>query len=254
MPGGTADGLSGCVVIREGCRGCAPYGHDGECRLCGILATPVKSSAAAGESVLNAAKVQLTASADSSGRGVNFRSLGFGKAVDPLYFSAGSNTISGELPAGLTLTSNDPFGATGAEAYAAIPQAEFPAPCSLPIPGTGDCALYEISIFAAGVIQSPANLEVSVLVDPVTGLNSSSLTSELKSYFGVGGTNTVILDSNFNIPAFTINFPTSYSMDIDFDAGVTSVPEPSTWVLLMLGFAGVGFVACRRNAFAVAAA
>ena len=28
---------------------------------------------------------------------------------------------------------------------------------------------------------------------------------------------------------------------------VTAVPEPSTWAMLLLGFAGVGFMACRRT-------
>ncbi len=34
----------------------------------------------------------------------------------------------------------------------------------------------------------------------------------------------------------------------------STVPELSTWVMLVLGFAGVGFMACRRNAIAGAAA
>lgn len=28
---------------------------------------------------------------------------------------------------------------------------------------------------------------------------------------------------------------------------VTAVPEPSTWVLMLLGFGGLGFAAARRN-------
>jgi hypothetical protein len=27
----------------------------------------------------------------------------------------------------------------------------------------------------------------------------------------------------------------------------TAVPEPSTWAMMMLGFAGLGFMAYRRN-------
>jgi hypothetical protein len=27
----------------------------------------------------------------------------------------------------------------------------------------------------------------------------------------------------------------------------SSVPEPSTWAMLLLGFAGLGFMACRRT-------
>jgi hypothetical protein len=35
---------------------------------------------------------------------------------------------------------------------------------------------------------------------------------------------------------------------------VTGVPEPSTWAMLMLGFAGLGFVGYRRNKTASVAA
>ena len=35
--------------------------------------------------------------------------------------------------------------------------------------------------------------------------------------------------------------------DEQFVFTVTSVPEPSTWAMMMLGFAGVGFLACRRR-------
>ena len=35
--------------------------------------------------------------------------------------------------------------------------------------------------------------------------------------------------------------------------GVSAVPEPSTWAMLLLGFAGVGFVAFRRKPLAAPA-
>lgn len=31
------------------------------------------------------------------------------------------------------------------------------------------------------------------------------------------------------------------------DLSVTGVPEPSSWSMMVLGFAGVGFMACRRK-------
>jgi PEP-CTERM motif len=50
----------------------------------------------------------------------------------------------------------------------------------------------------------------------------------------------------------------SFSLYLAASPGVTglipyvaSVPEPSTWVLLLLGFAGVGFMSCRRTTGAV---
>ncbi|MBN8993347.1 MAG: PEP-CTERM sorting domain-containing protein [Rhizobiales bacterium] len=38
------------------------------------------------------------------------------------------------------------------------------------------------------------------------------------------------------------------SFDVDFTPNVSAVPEPSTWAMMILGFAGVGFVAYRRKA------
>jgi hypothetical protein len=29
----------------------------------------------------------------------------------------------------------------------------------------------------------------------------------------------------------------------------SAVPEPTTWVMMILGFGGVGFIACRRRRF-----
>jgi hypothetical protein len=42
----------------------------------------------------------------------------------------------------------------------------------------------------------------------------------------------------------------SYQFDHDFrfeDTTIGGVPEPSTWAMMMLGFAGVGFLAYRRR-------
>jgi hypothetical protein len=38
------------------------------------------------------------------------------------------------------------------------------------------------------------------------------------------------------------------------DAFVATVPEPSTWAMMILGFAGVGFMAYRRRKSAAIAA
>ena len=39
----------------------------------------------------------------------------------------------------------------------------------------------------------------------------------------------------------------SYWLELDNLAGVSAVPEPSTWAMMILGFAGVGFLAYRRG-------
>ena len=40
------------------------------------------------------------------------------------------------------------------------------------------------------------------------------------------------------------DFPTDESLTISVTSGV---PEPSTWAMMILGFAGVGFTAYRRK-------
>jgi len=42
----------------------------------------------------------------------------------------------------------------------------------------------------------------------------------------------------------------TYQFDHDFrfeDTAIGAVPEPSTWAMMILGFAGVGYMACRRR-------
>jgi hypothetical protein len=64
--------------------------------------------------------------------------------------------------------------------------------------------------------------------------------------------NTVESTGAFLDPIFFID-PTfagadQYSIETSFGIGnVSAVPEPSTWAMMILGFAGVGFMACRRK-------
>jgi hypothetical protein len=46
--------------------------------------------------------------------------------------------------------------------------------------------------------------------------------------------------------ACTTGACTSFS-NTGFVSGMSAVPEPSTWAMLILGFAGVGFMAYRRK-------
>jgi hypothetical protein len=43
----------------------------------------------------------------------------------------------------------------------------------------------------------------------------------------------------------TLNVPDGYS--IFFSDGISSVPEPSTWAMILVGFLGLGFMAYRRK-------
>jgi hypothetical protein len=65
--------------------------------------------------------------------------------------------------------------------------------------------------------------------------------------------------SAFVDPIFTIASPNADQYQLFFSSGITNdiagaVPEPSTWAMLLIGFAGVGFMTYgRRNQTALAA-
>ena len=75
---------------------------------------------------------------------------------------------------------------------------------------------------------------------PFTGLTlvSSDFSPGITSSFG-GGTITVDwVGTNTGGVTFTAVFDAST---------VSTVPEPSTWAMMLLGFAGLGFAGYRRN-------
>jgi hypothetical protein len=65
------------------------------------------------------------------------------------------------------------------------------------------------------------------------GSHGSPLDNELVTISGLGAFTTVEFSSTKN--AF------------EFSLGASSVPEPATWAMMMLGFAGLGYAAFRRN-------
>lgn len=51
-----------------------------------------------------------------------------------------------------------------------------------------------------------------------------------------------------NSPSGWNNIPNSpNAIYVEFGGLAAAVPEPSTWVMMMLGFAGLGFFACRKT-------
>jgi hypothetical protein len=74
--------------------------------------------------------------------------------------------------------------------------------------------------------------------------NGESFTSSsnLNSFAFFG----VVSDTNFS--SFTISADVFPAIDnLSFGNGVSAVPEPSTWAMMILGFAGIGFMAYRRK-------
>lgn len=78
-------------------------------------------------------------------------------------------------------------------------------------------------------------------------LNSLGYAYDLTGFFGVvddGAFNTILITSDAS--ALNIN-------DLKLGAAVAPIPEPATWVLLVLGFLGIGVYGARRSVRRVAA-
>ncbi|KRR09577.1 hypothetical protein CQ12_13915 [Bradyrhizobium jicamae] len=73
-----------------------------------------------------------------------------------------------------------------------------------------------------------------------SGLDRSGLTPSLGIHSVDGGT----------LSKIVIYDPEGFKQlkQFAFDGNVAPVPEPSTWAMMILGFAGVGFLAYRRRA------
>jgi hypothetical protein len=54
-------------------------------------------------------------------------------------------------------------------------------------------------------------------------------------------------DPVFTLGSFNLSNPFFGQNDVLTISAVAAVPEPSTWAMMILGFAGVGFMAYRRN-------
>lgn len=108
----------------------------------------------------------------------------------------------------------------------------------------------------------------------VTGLFGAGDIGPMSYYISVGGTTTQSWLTDSVTENFAFNQVVSVGETIDFLVGasigggnaygntplevtissVTAVPEPSTWAMLILGFAGIGFMAHRRRRAAALAA
>jgi hypothetical protein len=74
----------------------------------------------------------------------------------------------------------------------------------------------------------------------ITGINFDNT---LHSFSFAGGTFTMQV---FDVSTFAVNKSNSIAGQIVLTS-VAPVPEPATWAMMLLGFAGVGFVAYRRK-------
>ena len=96
-----------------------------------------------------------------------------------------------------------------------------------------------IANFAASIFEEPTKTLVLGPVDGTAGCGAISLCQSLSgaATLGVGSYELEVTGTG--------GANASYGGDI---TTVAAVPEPSTWVMLVLGFCGVAFMAKRRNA------
>jgi hypothetical protein len=138
---------------------------------------------------------------------------------------------------------------------------------------------YTVAMYGTATGPNPSLLSLELTGSSLSNSDSYALTGTLDGVTvditsglsfnfdkaGLSGINTFINGNPTNNPDSTltlINFVTdggTYTFSYDCgrfscsktDSGVYSitaaVPEPSTWAMLVLGFAGVGFMAYRRN-------
>lgn len=83
------------------------------------------------------------------------------------------------------------------------------------------------------LLTASANNNLSTTFQTMTGTFVAASTSTLISFGDFGG----IADTRADNVDFIID-----------NVSIAAIPEPSTWAMMMLGFAGVGFVAYRRKA------
>ena len=96
----------------------------------------------------------------------------------------------------------------------------------------------------------------------VSGVASISFGTNLIADFNIGGTPLGFVqligngpdlftgnpaDPIFTLGSFNLNNPFFGQSDVLTISAVAAVPEPSTWAMMILGFAGVGFMAYRRH-------
>ncbi len=117
--------------------------------------------------------------------------------------------------------------------------------------GNGATTAFDFNGFDLKGATANANLNFTLegflggnMVDSaVLNVSGNTLTTYTENWTNV---DTVEIVSTAGLP---VNWGsgTLYMDDIEVNDPITAVPEPSTWAMLILGFAGVGFMAYRRK-------
>ena len=104
---------------------------------------------------------------------------------------------------------------------------------------TNNCSASNFSVLSHQSIESNTPYEIALSMDLLANIN------------GVGGGSVVenaSIDPTIAIdPTFLANNPEAELVFSPNVGNVSAVPEPSTWAMMILGFAGIGFMASGRS-------
>ena len=139
---------------------------------------------------------------------------------------------------------------------------------SIYVTASGGASVASVSFDGSGTQpgMATASAQLSILPDGFSTIFSETAVSTTPTLSGFNITGDQVNGIQFNIPyevrliisisggesingtAYVDPMITSPGNNIYFSPGITNaVPEPSTWAMMFLGFAGVGFMAYRRR-------
>jgi hypothetical protein len=122
--------------------------------------------------------------------------------------------------------------------------------------GTGTLGDYETGLFSSGVasgstatISNFFNGTLKLTFGPFLNPSDNPFNPPAKTYSGTASGGRYTVSDEYDMTFAAGSTVGSY---IDFNgapapAGVAAVPEPSTWAMMLLGFAGIGFMTYRRK-------
>lgn len=100
---------------------------------------------------------------------------------------------------------------------------------------------------------------VGATVNPLTGWTTPSGSTVAQAADAHNGGSNIWTGANGTIPGISTNAEWVWATGDNtgqafFSATISAVPEPSTWAMMVLGFAGLGFMAYRRKQTSVVGA
>jgi hypothetical protein len=107
---------------------------------------------------------------------------------------------------------------------------------------------YDVGYFVAGNFATPESGPYT-LQDKAGIINGVPylLLVSVDTYAGLSGGNPFLAGSASIIDPFSLSVPAGVTVSYAFQP-TSAVPEPSTWAMMLLGFAGASFMAYRRKA------